>query len=354
MAPAAKIAAYKVLWESDNPAENGGFTSDIVKGLEQAITDNVDVINFSIGDSSEDGLLDPVPLTFLSAASAGIFVAAAGGNSGPGPSTVENTAPWVTTVAANTIAPYYGTVELGNGRKYAGVSTTVNRRVGPAPLINGSSAAAAGSSAAQLAGGGVRSESLDEAKVSGKIVVCDRGVVDRMTKSIEVKRAGGIGCVLANLSPNSLDADAHAVPTVHVNPPASEGIKIYAGNPGATATLVQGNTSSDTIPYPQVAGSSSRGPSLANTSDVLKPDLTAPGVAILAAVAPPSNNGRNFDFYSGTSMSSPHVAGLAALYFGVRPRWSPMKVKSALMTTAREHVDRNRGSEHRSVQSRCR
>ena len=224
VAPAAKIASYKVLWESDDPAQNGGFTSDIVKGLEQAITDNVDVINFSIGDSSEDGLLDPVPLAFLSAASAGIFVAAAGGNSGPGPSTVENTSPWVTTVAANTIAPYYGTVELGNGQKYTGISTTVGRSVGPAPLINGSSAAAAGSSAAQVAAAAVCApNTLDPADVQGKIVVCDRGVVDRVAKSAEVKRAGGIGCVLANLSPNSLDADTHAVPTVHVNPPASRG-----------------------------------------------------------------------------------------------------------------------------------
>ena len=95
-----------------------------------------------------------------------------------------------------------------------------------------------------------------------------------------------------------------------------------------------GNTSGTPIEYPQVAGFSSRGPSLGTGGNLLKPDIAAPGVAVLAAVAPPSNRNRNFDFYSGTSMSSPHIAGVAALYFGKRPTWSPMAVKSALMTTA--------------------
>ena len=335
VAPAAKIAAYKVLWEGATPQQSGGLISDIVAGIDAAVSDGVDVLNYSIGGSPESEHFDPVQLAFLSAASAGIFVSASAGNRGPDPSTLDNTSPWVTTVGASTIAPYEGTVVLGNGQNYAGISTTVRSAVGPKSLVTATAVknSAVTEAAASLCG----PNTLDPTKVSGKIVVCDRGVVDRVAKSAEVKRAGGVGMVLVNLTPNTLDGDIHSVPTVHLNPPASLAVKSYAATAGATATLQPGNLTSVKTPYPQVAEFSSRGPSTASNGDLLKPDLTAPGVSILAAVAPPSNNSRNFDLYSGTSMAAPHVAGLAALYLGkgVHPKWSPMKIKSALMTTAR-------------------
>ena len=107
------------------------------------------MINFSI--SAADDPTAPVQLAFLAAASAGIFVATSAGNSGPGASTVQSTSPWVTTVGAHTIAPYYGTVTLGNGQTYAGISTSVDEPVGPAPLVNGAAVAAAGQTAANAA-----------------------------------------------------------------------------------------------------------------------------------------------------------------------------------------------------------
>ena len=131
------------------------------------------------------------------------------------------------------------------------------------------------------------------------------------------------------------------MPTVHVDPPASTAITAYAATVGATATLTEGNETSTDLAYPQIATFSSRGPSLGTGGDTLKPDLVAPGVSILGATAPLGKEGSDFGFLSGTSESAPQVSGLAALWFGagVRPRWSPMNIKSALMTTAADLVD---------------
>ena len=288
------------------------------------------MINFSI--SGSDLLLDPTNVAFFSAAAAGIFVSASAGNSGPGASTLNHNAPWVTTVAASTVAPYAGTVVLGNGtRKYAGISTTVTKDVGRAPLVAAARVRRTGVSVARSSI--CTPNTLDPAKVRGKIVVCDRGVVDRVAKSDEVKRAGGIGMVLVNLTDSSRDADLHAVPTVHLNVPRSRTVRDYALTPGATATLKPGNQTAIPIAYPQIAGFSSRGPSVGNGGDLLKPDISGPGVAVLAAFSP-EPRGRSFDFLSGTSMAAPHVAGAAALFFGKHPTWSPMAVKSAMMTTS--------------------
>src|SRR4029079_16255172 len=113
--------------------DTGGFTSDIVAAIDQAVADGVDVINYSVGSTFESPAPDPIQLAFLSAASAGVFVSAAGGNSGPDASTLDNTSPWVTTVGATTVAPWNGTVVLGNGQKYSGVSTPVSAPTGSKP-----------------------------------------------------------------------------------------------------------------------------------------------------------------------------------------------------------------------------
>jgi hypothetical protein len=330
VAPAAKLAVYKACWTSVPDSGAFCYTSDLLAAINQAVTDGVDVINYSVGGS--DDLSDPVDQAFRAVAGAGIFVSASAGNSGPGPSTLNHAAPWVTTVAASTVAPHAGTVVLGNRAKYAGISTTVFSNVGPAPLVAAARVRRTGVSVARstvcVAG------TLDPAKVEGKIVVCDRGVNARVVdKSVEVDRAGGIGMVLVNLSQNSRDTDIHAVPTVHLNVPRARTVRDYAVTRGAKATLKRGNLTSTPITYPQVAGFSSRGPSVGVEGDLLKPDIAGPGVEILAAVSPVTANGRNFGFFSGTSMSAPHIAGAAALYFGKRPKWSPMAVKSAMMTT---------------------
>ncbi|WP_234330610.1 S8 family serine peptidase [Streptomyces acidiscabies] len=328
VAPGAAIAVYKVLWESKDGTQSGGLTSDIVAAIDQATADGVDVINYSIGSDSESPVDDPIQIAFRNAAAAGVFISTSGGNAGPGASTLDNIAPWTTTVAASTIEPYKGTVVLGNGERYTGISTTLTGTVGPAPLVRSTAVKNAGASATDAAI--CAPGTLDPALAAGKLVVCDRGVVDRVAKSAEAKRAGAAGMVLVNVSQGSTDGDSHSLPTVHLNIPDSTAVRTYAAGAGATASLVVGGAD---IAFPQVAGFSSRGPSLQNNGDVLKPDISAPGVTILAAVAPPSNRGHDFDFYSGTSMSAPHITGLAAIYLALHPKWSPMAIKSAMMTT---------------------
>ena len=329
MAPRARIAAYKALWSNEDGSQASGFTIDLVAAIDQAVADGVDVINYSVS-GSQTNFLDAVEVAFLYAADAGVFVATSAGNSGPASSTVAHNSPWLTTVAAGTHDRYYaGTVSLGTGDTYDGASID-SSGAGPADLVYSADVGLTGEDATQ-----VRlcyPGTLDPALVAGKIVVCDRGVIARVDKSYAVMLANGIGMVLANVTPSSINADLHYVPTVHVDEVAGAAIRAYAQTAGATATLTGGEF--EVAEAPAIASFSSRGPALAGAGDLLKPDIMAPGVDVLAAVAPPGNNGRSFDFYSGTSMSSPHIAGIAALIMQSHPDWSPMMIKSALMTTA--------------------
>jgi subtilisin family serine protease len=331
IAPAAKLSIYKVCWEDNDPNTGGCYSSAAVDAINQAILDGVDVLNYSISGAT-DTTTDPVSLAFLSAASAGIFVAASAGNTGPTAGTVGHGAPWMTTVAASSFSQeLQGTVEFSDGSKFRGASI-MNGEVANAAVVLAADAGFVADPNAALCG----PDALDPAKVAGKVVVCDRGLFDRVAKSAEVSRAGGVGMILVNLNDSSLDTDAHAVPTVHLNPPATEAVKAQvAADPALTVSLVKKDTTG--LPgeaQPQIAGFSSTGPLLATGSDLLKPDITAPGVAVLAGASPIASGGESFGFMSGTSMASPHVAGFGALILGKNPAWSAAAVKSAMMTTA--------------------
>ncbi|MFC3298185.1 protease [Arthrobacter agilis] len=331
VAPEAKISVYKVCWEDTDPDTGGCYSSAAVAAINQAILDGVDVLNYSISGSTTT-TTDPVSLAFLSATSAGVFVAVSAGNSGPTASTVNHGAPWLTTVAASTFSyELQGTAEFSDGSKFRGASIMRNG-VPASPVVLAADAAAAGAASPALCG----PNTLDPAKVAGKIVVCDRGVVDRVAKSAEVARGGGVGMILVNLVDSSTDTDQHAVPTVHVNAPEALELKAkVAANPSITVALNPEDTTGKPLPpTPQIAGFSSRGPLLATDSDLLKPDITAPGVAVLAGVSTVGSAGAQFGFLSGTSMASPHIAGFGALVLAQNPKWSPAAVKSAMMTTA--------------------
>ncbi len=344
VAPAAKVATYKACYDGPDPAvttDDICALSDLLGAIDAAVADGVDVINYSIGGGSATSVLQPDDISFFNAAAAGVFVSVSAGNSGPGASTADHASPWYTTVAASTIPTWEGTVRLGDAAdtaapQFAGASVTV----GAGNTITGNAVFAGdvglpGATTPNLCVAG----SLDPAKVTGKIVVCDRGSNARVDKSATVKAAGGIAMILVNVTPSSLDNDFHSVPTVHLQSTARAAVLAYVqGNPANTVTLFGDNITGIETPTPQIAGFSSRGPMLADGSDVIKPDVTAPGVAILAAINNAPGADPAFGIYSGTSMSSPHVAGLAALYLGEHPNAIPGEVKSALMTTAYDTV----------------
>ena len=341
MAPRARISVYKVLWQNLVTGTASGRGADLIAAIDQAVTDGVDVINYSIS-GTQTNFREGVQVAFMRAAEAGVFVAASAGNSGPTTSTVAHPGPWLTTVAAGTHnRSGVGSVTLGNGVTYSGAS--IAAAVGPAPFIRSTDAGLAGANPdfvrlcyAKADNGG--NPVLDPAKVNGKIVLCERGVTARVNKSLAVSEAGGVGVVLANPSANSLNADFHYVPTVHVSHTDYPALIAYSGTANPTARINQ-STITFTEPAPFTAAFSSRGPLQAGGGDLLKPDVIAPGQDIVAAVAPPNNGGLNFSSYQGTSMSAPHVAGIAALLKQQHPTWSPMMIKSALMTTGTNVID---------------
>ena len=332
IAPRARLAVYKACWVMTLGTSGSCNSADTTAAINQAVEDGVDAINYSIS-GTRTSFTNSVEVSFLFAAAAGVYVSASAGNDGPTASTVAHPSPWITTTAAGTHnRDGLGTLTIGstvyNGHSSAATSVT-------GTLINSTAAktVAATDEDARLCVPG----SLDPAKAGGKIVVCDRGVVARTDKSLAVKEAGGIGMVMVNTSPNSVNADLHFVPSIHLDDTAAVAVHA-AATAGETATISKGSLVFN-APAPFTATFSSRGPILAGGGDILKPDIIAPGQDILAAVAPPGNNDRNFDLYSGTSMSSPHITAIGALMHQAHPDWSPMMIKSALMTTAYQSND---------------
>ncbi|CAI0451698.1 unnamed protein product [Linum tenue] len=320
MAPLARVAIYKVCWLG------GCFGSDILAAMEKAVEDGVHVMSMSIGGGVSDYYRDTVAIGAFSAAAGGVFVSCSAGNGGPSQGSLSNVAPWITTVGAGTLDrsfPAY--VSLGNGRNFTGTSLYSGKPLTNmlVPLVNA------------VNGNLCLSDSLVAEKVAGKIVICDRGGSSRVQKGLEVKRAGGVGMILANteLNGEELVADAHLLPSSAVGEKSGDEIKAYAASdPKATATIVSGGTHVGVEPSPVVAAFSSRGPNLV-TPEILKPDVIGPGVNILAGWTGAIGN-VSFNIISGTSMSCPHVSGLAALIKAAHQDWSPAAIRSALMTTA--------------------
>jgi hypothetical protein len=326
-APGAAVAVYKACWLAPDPADDGCTTADTVMAIDQAVSDGVDVLSYSI--SGGDTSTDVVELAFLHASGAGVFVAASAGNSGPRPGSVTHPSPWVTTVGATDALARRGDVVLGDGKRLAGMMIP-GRAVRDRSLVYAADARVAGVSRREAAF--CLPNSLDTGVVAGAVVLCDRGVNARLDKSTTVQQSGGSAMVLANTGRGAAAADLHAVPTVHLDLASGDAAKAYLDrSPAPTASLVPRPSSTRA---PEVADFSGRGPVTSTDGGVLKPDITAPGVSVLSAVAPPASFGRLWDFGSGTSMATADIAGLAAVIRSQQRRWSPAEVKSALSTTS--------------------
>ncbi len=331
IAPRARIIAYRVC------ADQGCYQSDSIAAVEQAILDGVKVINFSISGGSNP-YSDGVELAFLNAYAAGVFVAASAGNSGPALNTTDHRGPWVTTVAASNSNRFFvSTVTLtadnGDSLTLSGASVT-----------DGIADADAGGLPARRPGAVHRS--VRPGTFTGQIVICRRGVNARVDKGYQVAQGGAVGMLLYNPALQGLATDNHFIPSVHLeNDAGASLLNFMSTHTGVMATFTAGTQAF--VQGDVMAAFSSRG-GPAQTLGISKPDVTAPGVQILAghtpmpATAEGGMPGQLFQAIQGTSMSSPHVAGAAALLKAIHPDWTPGQIKSALMTSAADLGDEGR------------
>ncbi|CAL1375539.1 unnamed protein product [Linum trigynum] len=331
-APLAHVAVYKAC-----SADGKCPQSAVLAAIDAAVEDGVDVISLSMEADSAPYYEDPMAIGAYGAIRKGVFVSFAAGNGGPGAGTVVNDSPWVLTVGASTInRKIKATVLLGNNAELVGESLTQpsDFPLTLLPLIYAGSGTNA-SSAFCIPG------SLKSMDVKGKIVLCTKlngsNRATRIAAGQEVKDNGGAAMILMNeqVGDSVTRPDPHVLPASHVSNDAGYFIKTYIrSTPSPTATIVFKGTVLLVPDAPQLAMFSSRGPS-PQTSGILKPDVIGPGVNILAAYPTSQENTQNtpFAMASGTSLSTPHLSGVAALVKTAHPDWSPAAIKSAIMTT---------------------
>jgi len=341
IAPGAHIIMYRVC------LAQGCFSSDSVAAVQQAIADGVNVINFSISGGA-DPYTDPVELAFLDATNAGISVNAAAGNAGPGAGTADHGGPWVTTVGAVTgprsfTSTLHLTADGGATLDVPGVTLT-NGISSPTPVVLASS----------LPGETALCENtLAAGTATGKVVVCARGDNGRIDKGRRVLAGGAVGMILYNQSAavTDLESDNHYLPAIQTQFDSNAIANFVSSHTNVMATWAQGTA---TPSQPDIMASfSSRGP----LGDWLKPDVVAPGVQVLAGDTPQPDQttadngppGNLFQAIAGTSMATPHAAGVSALVKAVHPDWTPEEIKSALMTSSVQDVLKEDGSTPASV-----
>ncbi|KAL8058914.1 hypothetical protein ABFX02_03G053400 [Erythranthe guttata] len=326
VAPKARIAMYKVVSGGD------GVVSDVLAAVDQAIDDGVDVLSMSLGFDSLALDEDPIAVGAFAAMEKGIFVSTSAGNVGPNDGTLHNGYPWVLNVAAGTLdRKFEGTLHLSDGYSVTGQS-----------LYPGKFPAEKYFSIVYVVA--CQNEgSLEKAR--GKIVVCLDTTNTLGLQVVRVQNSSVVGAVFVSNDTDTIEFFIHTTtPTLFLELKQGKKLVDYItnGSPEAKqASFKFHETRFNAKPSPQLAKYSSRGPSRVSPY-ILKPDILAPGDSILASWSPVSpiffGTSKiffgNFNIISGTSMSCPHAAGVAALLKGAHPRWSPAAVRSAMMTTS--------------------
>ncbi|CAK8559953.1 unnamed protein product [Lathyrus sativus] len=317
--PSSRIAVYKICG-----ADGACSGASILGAFDDAIADGVDVISLSVGgEGAQDFLDDPIAIASFHAMEKGIVVSHSAGNSGPDVSTTSSVAPWLFSVAATTIDRKFITkLILGNGKTLVG--TSVN-----AFPSNGTKV--------PIAAEGTCSDIVGRTSVEGKIVLCEsRGFEESVFQS------GAYGIVSSVEESLNDVAFVSSLPSTNLNSKDFGLVQTYADSTGSPeAEILKSEIFRDTS-APRVASFSSRGPNLV-VPDIMKPDISAPGVDILAAFSPlmsPSTRVGDtrkvsYSIESGTSMACPHITGIAAYVKSFHPDWSPAAIKSAIMTTAK-------------------
>ena len=328
VAPKAFLGNYNVF-----PGQIGNATShDIAQAIEDSVKDGMDVINMSLGGGI-NGFQDQLTVASNRAAQAGVVVAIAAGNSGPGVNTVESPgqAADAITACASTNNHFFGiSVTVG--------ATTFGAAVGDFNAFDpGVTAQLANwnNTAAGLANGTATQACtpLPAGTHAGKIVVIDRGTCTFSTKIRNARDAGASGALVVNNAagdPAAMGQDGTA------DQPATPAVMLARSDRGAIRSAaaasaiatVSGTSFAEVLTNNEnfLAGFSSRGP--ANLLDI-KPDVCAPGVNVLSSIL---HGG--FAMFQGTSMATPHVAGSSALLRQLHPAWTPAQIKGALVGTA--------------------
>ncbi|GJP59609.1 hypothetical protein CLOP_g12914 [Closterium sp. NIES-67] len=354
MAPRARLAVYKVFWSN---AQSGGTTAsfaDIEAAVNLAVADGVDVLSLSLGG------LDPAAtyfndVSYLNANLAGVTVVYAAGNSGPPQDgsymyrTLSNFSPFYLTVGASTInRRCTANLTLGDGTVLSatgyGAGTTPLTAM---PLIEGS--AARRSSITFTRGDQCLPGALDASLVAGRIVLCSYGGVSTGEKLSDLYSKGAKGALLVNI-PSALEPFTpynELLPVSHLSAGDADRLRSYVRSTASpVATLTPSFARLSNLSSPTLAYFSSTGP-VTNpytsaalpkpTNDILKPDIIGPGVSLWAAWRSASLSSASkpaFEAISGTSMATPHLAGIAALVMQKYPFWTPSQVMSAIVTTA--------------------
>ena len=364
LAPRARVAIYKACWLKPGEVRASCTTSDLTRAIDDAVADGVDIINYSIGSSIEFELTAPDDIALLNAFDAGVLSVVAAGNDGPSLATIGSPAgaPWVLTVGASTRAGerFEGALRVNEPTRLSGLYPVVEANFTP-PLaergpINGE-LWLVDDGTDRLADGTVGDvrdacEALvNEGDIQNRIALIIRGGCEFQDKIRRAEEAGALAVVVYNTSgePIEMIGDLGFVDIPAVMIGSSDGERLVGElDEGTTVNLdldkglFAGRGETGNI----MADFSSRGPNIA-ALDILKPDITAPGVNILAGHTPDVANGTKGELYqylSGTSMSTPQATAIAALLKEANPDWTPAQIRSAMMTTAYQGVVREDGA----------